>query len=64
MLRMFRRLGLINIIEGVETIEQSDFVQAMDIDYIQGYLFNKPLISNDVERIYNKNLSFSEKKMI
>lgn len=43
MLRMFRRLGLINIIEGVETIEQSDFVQAMDIDYIQGYLYANPL---------------------
>lgn len=42
-LHMFKRLGLITIIEGVETDEQSEFVRNMEVDYIQGYLYSNPL---------------------
>ena len=43
LLHMFKRLGLTNIIEGVETLEQSEFIKDMEIDYIQGYLYANPL---------------------
>lgn len=43
MLHMFKRLGLENIIEGVETTEQSEFIKEMEVDYIQGYLYSNPL---------------------
>jgi len=43
LLHMFKRLGLTNIIEGVETIEQSEFIKEMEVDYIQGYLYANPL---------------------
>lgn len=43
LLHMFKRLGLTNIIEGVETVEQSEFIKEMEIDYIQGYLYANPL---------------------
>ena len=43
LLRMFKRLGLITIIEGIETLEQSDSIQAMNVDYIQGYYYATPL---------------------
>jgi len=43
LLHMFKRLGLMNIIEGVETVEQSEFIKEMEIDYIQGYLYANPL---------------------
>ncbi len=43
LLHMFNRLGLTNIIEGVETIEQAELIRDMDIDYIQGYLYANPL---------------------
>lgn len=43
LLRMFRRLGLTTIIEGIENIEQSDLVKEMNVDYIQGYYYASPL---------------------
>lgn len=36
--------------EGVETEEQLAFLKALSCDYIQGYLFSKPLTVEDFER--------------
>ncbi|WP_453993755.1 EAL domain-containing protein [Bacillus nitroreducens] len=43
-------LNLRVIAEGVETEEQLAFLQKNKCDYIQGYLFSKPLSSEDFER--------------
>jgi len=58
LLHMFKHLGLVNVIEGVETIEQSNYIKDMNVDYIQGYLYSNPL--NEVSFIdfcNDKNLN-------
>ena len=47
--------GLDVIAEGIETAEQLKWLQQIGCKYGQGYLFNKPLPINEVERIYLKN---------
>ncbi len=41
------RLRLKTIAEGVETIEQLKFIQSMDCDKVQGYLFSRPVCKAD-----------------
>lgn len=40
---MAHRLRLQTVVEGVETKEQLDFINTCDCDYIQGYIFSKPV---------------------
>lgn len=46
-IRMGHWLNLPIIAEGVETIEQRDFLRSIGCDYIQGYLYSKPLSANE-----------------
>lgn len=49
-------LNLTITAEGIETIEQYYNLKLVDCDYIQGYLFSKPLEVSEIEKIYDKNL--------
>jgi len=40
---MAHRLRLTTVVEGVETKEQLNFINTCDCDYIQGYIFSKPV---------------------
>lgn len=40
---MLQRLGFATVVEGVESIEEARVVQRMNVDYIQGYYYAKPM---------------------
>ncbi|WMJ87874.1 EAL domain-containing protein [Anaerocolumna sp. MB42-C2] len=48
-------LELVIIAEGIEQLEQFKRLKDGGCDYIQGYLFSKPLYEDEIEEIYNFN---------
>ena len=48
-------LELVIIAEGIEQLEQFKRLKDGGCDYIQGYLFSKPLYEDEIEGIYNYN---------
>ncbi|MCP3687112.1 MAG: EAL domain-containing protein, partial [Gammaproteobacteria bacterium] len=58
-LSMTRHLGLNTIAEGVETIEELNFLTAQGCDTFQGYYFSKPLKADDFKDLYHKLLAKS-----
>lgn len=53
--RMAKWLGMPVIAEGVETIEQADFLKSIGCDYVQGYLYSRPLPQEQYEEVVSKN---------
>lgn len=47
-----KALGMMVIIEGVETKEQVDYLSGTGADYLQGYYFDKPLPVKRFEEVY------------
>lgn len=45
--RMSKKLGMSVLAEGVEQIEQADLLKRLGCNYIQGYLYSKPLCYDD-----------------
>lgn len=52
MVTIIHGLGLEVVVEGVETVEQLECLLDYDCDYIQGYLFSKPLPSEAFQTYY------------
>ncbi|MEZ9462341.1 EAL domain-containing protein [Vibrio splendidus] len=50
--RVSKQLGLNTILEGIEIPEALQLYQSSGIDSFQGFLFSKPLSSNDFEQHY------------
>lgn len=48
MIQMGRNLGFQVIAEGIETIEQQDFLVENDCPYGQGYLYSRPVLPDDI----------------
>jgi len=44
-----KRLNMVVLAEGVETIEQKELLQNYGCDLFQGYYFSKPLKKEDLE---------------
>ena len=54
--KMIRELGMKAIAEGVETVEQAQFLKDIDCTMVQGYLYDKPLCCEDfVKRLAEKS---------
>jgi EAL domain-containing protein (putative c-di-GMP-specific phosphodiesterase class I) len=51
-IEMARALGIRITAEGVETRAQQDWMQQLGCDSAQGYLFSRPLTSDEFARIY------------
>lgn len=49
---MSSKLGLFNVAEGIETVEQLSFFEGTHCDILQGYMFSKPLSTSDVEALF------------
>ncbi len=47
MIRMFNDMGLKVVVQGAETKEQVERFITLDVDYIQGYYYSKPLPSGE-----------------
>jgi len=53
--RMAKWLSLPVIAEGVETVEQADFLKSVGCDYIQGFLYSKPVPVSEYEKLLSGN---------
>jgi len=51
----FRDSGMKVLAEGIETEEQYQIIKEMNVDYIQGYLFSKPLSTEDALDFFSKH---------
>lgn len=49
--RMAKWLGLPVIAEGVEKVRQADFLRSIGCDYIQGYLYSRPLPEQEYKKL-------------
>ena len=47
-----KTIGTKVIVEGVETPEQSEVLKNLGVSFIQGYLYGKPVPSEEFERLY------------
>lgn len=54
-IRTIQKLGIPLVVEGVETKEQSDEMERLGVDYIQGYFYGKPLPEAECLRYIRRN---------
>lgn len=52
---MVKKLGCETVAEGVETLEQLKYLQAIKCDNIQGFLLGKPMPASEIELLLEKN---------
>lgn len=56
MIAMTAELGMANVVEGVETIEQLELLRKFGITKFQGFYFSKALSPEDYQAFYKKNM--------
>jgi diguanylate cyclase (GGDEF)-like protein len=52
-IKMAHALGLKVTAEGVETVDHVNFLKEQQCDYMQGYYFSKPVVSEEIEKLLN-----------
>ena len=55
LIALVHSLKLVITAEGIEDMDQFKRLKDGGCDYIQGYLFSKPLFEEEIEKIYNTN---------
>ena len=53
--RLAKKLNMITISEGIETISQVEFLKKINCDLVQGYVYSKPIDKELFERNFLKN---------
>ncbi len=53
-IQLARDLSVVVVAEGVETEEQRQFLISQDCDYLQGYLFSRPVTTASIERMIER----------
>lgn len=61
--RMARWIGMAVIAEGVETVEQADYLKSIGCSYVQGYLYAKPMPVVEYEQLA-RTKKIRESKML
>lgn len=61
---MAHSMGLKVVAEGIETQEQYDFLRALGCNFGQGYLFSKPMCSDDYERYLQRVQGMGERDLL
>lgn len=56
-----RKLGLTVLAEGVETQEQASWLISLGCDYLQGYLYGKPMPQNDYLKVMKQDIERHKK---
>jgi EAL domain-containing protein (putative c-di-GMP-specific phosphodiesterase class I) len=54
---MARNLKLRVVVEGVETLKELEFLQALDCDEAQGYYFSRPLVPEQFAKLLKTGIS-------
>ncbi len=57
MVAMGKAMGMTVVAEGIETEQQMKYLQSLDCDIAQGYLFSKPLPKDEATQYLAKNIS-------
>ena len=52
--RMAWTIGMPVVIEGVETVEQRDFLQSLGCRYVQGFYYYRPMPAEEFEKLIDK----------
>ena len=50
-IRMIKELDKEILVEGVENIRQIDMLSTMDVDYLQGYYFSRPVSREELDKM-------------
>lgn len=50
-IQLAHQLGMKVIAEGVETVQQLDFLKENDVDFIQGYYFHRPMSAESIQKL-------------
>ncbi len=61
---MAKELHINTLAEGVETIEQLNFLRGKGCDYIQGYYFSKPIPAEDFTKLLTQNSGIIQESCI
>ncbi|MGL6343051.1 MAG: two-component system response regulator [Waterburya sp.] len=60
-IEMAHQLGLKVVAEGVETTEELDFLQNVQCDAIQGFLFSRPLAAKEFQKLAMNNMNIASR---
>lgn len=58
-LLLCKRVNCGVVVEGVENEEVDEIVRGMDVNYLQGYYYSKPICKSDFEKLVNENRNIS-----